>query len=177
MDAIEAIHTRRSVRDFSDRPVERKVIEDLLWDAAQTPPPHAGDVPWTFTVIQGAERIADLGRQAMDYARQHRPEGGGSSWLDRDGFKVFWNAPVVLIICGPIGDCCRAGQVVLLAAHARGLGACWVGAPDLWLSTAAAKEALQIPVNSTPRAAICLGYARSLPERRDRSMPHVTWVN
>ena len=176
MDTLEAIHTRRSIRDYADRPVERKVIEDLLWDAAQTPPPHAGDVPWTFTIIQGAERIAGLGCQAMEYARQHRPEGPGWNWLDREGFKVFWNAPVVLIISGPLGDCCRAGQIVLLAAHARGLGACWVGAPNLWLSTPAAKALLKLPADLPPSVAICLGYAKSIPEHRLRPLPKVVWL-
>ena len=58
-----------------------------------------------------------------------------ADWLDRPGFKIFWDAPVVIIISGPVGDCCRAGQNLMLSAHARGLGTCWVGSPMLWLST------------------------------------------
>ena len=177
METIEAIHTRRSIRDFSDRPVARSLIEALLLDAAHTPPPFAGESPWTFTVVQGAERIASLGGQALEYARQHRPAGSGRAWLDRPDFKVFWNAPVVLFISGPVGDCCRAGQVVLLAAHARGLGACWVGSPNLWLATTAAKAALKIPVEQIVGAAICLGYARTIPEARPPAMPHVVWLD
>ena len=45
MDAIEAIRTRRSVRSYSTRSPERDLIEQLIWDAAQAPPPRRGQVP------------------------------------------------------------------------------------------------------------------------------------
>ena len=50
MDAIEAIHSRRSIRTYTAQPVDRELIEALVWDAAQAPPPFAGQVPWTFNV-------------------------------------------------------------------------------------------------------------------------------
>ena len=53
MFAIEAIHSRRSVRDYSAQPVERELIEDLLSDTAQAPPRFARQTPWTFNVIDG----------------------------------------------------------------------------------------------------------------------------
>ena len=43
MDVIEAIHSRRSIRAYTDEPVERAVIEDLIWDAAQAPPPFSAE--------------------------------------------------------------------------------------------------------------------------------------
>src|SRR5215831_17903031 len=109
MDIIEAIHSRRSVRAYSAQPVEREVIEDLIWDAAQAPPPFPGQIPWTFNVIRGRARIAVYGERAIQYARDHRPAVADGSWRDREDFKVFWDAPVVVIISGPVGDCCRAG--------------------------------------------------------------------
>ena len=45
MDVIEAIHTRRSIRSYSPRLVERELIEDIIWDAAQAPPRSAGNNP------------------------------------------------------------------------------------------------------------------------------------
>jgi nitroreductase len=57
MDTITAIHTRRSIRDYEKRPVERDIITDILWDAAQAPTtPVSG--PFLFHVIEGAARIA-----------------------------------------------------------------------------------------------------------------------
>ena len=79
MDVIDAIHGRRSVRSYQPEPVPRELIESVILDAAQAPPPFRGMVPWTFTVIEGVERIAAYGERAMQYAREHRPIGPGSS--------------------------------------------------------------------------------------------------
>lgn len=175
MDVIEAIHSRRSIRSFQPRPVERAVIEAIIGDAVQAPPPTREQVPWTFNVIENVERIAAYGAEAKAYAAAHRPDGPGWTWLDRADFKVFWDAPALIVISGPVEDCCRAGQNLMLSAHARGLGTCWVGAPMLWLVTAAAKAELGIPAGVTPVAAICLGYAASVPPAPPRGQPIVIW--
>ena len=93
------------------------------------------------------------------------PASPGSDWLTRPGFKVFWDAPVVVIISGPVGDCCRAGQNFMLSAHARGLGSCWVGSPMLWLSTPEVRAELKIPSDLPPVAVLCLGYPAEVPRR------------
>jgi nitroreductase len=58
MEVIEAIHSRRSIRAYSRRVIEHELIEEIIWDAAQSPPPRQGQVPWTFNVIEGVDRIA-----------------------------------------------------------------------------------------------------------------------
>ena len=59
MDTITAIHTRRSIRDYEKRTVEREIIADILWDAAQAPTTRVSG-PFLFHVIEGAARIALL---------------------------------------------------------------------------------------------------------------------
>src|SRR5215472_15426681 len=132
MDAIEAIRTRRSIRSYLTRPVERNLIEQIIWDAAQAPPPRRGQVPWTFNVFEGPDRISAYGD--------------------------------------------RAGENLILSAHARGLGACWVGSPLLWLRTASIKAELGIPPDLVPGAAICLGYPRSIPEVAPHEWPTIIWA-
>src|SRR5579864_3551846 len=119
MDAIEAIRTRRSIRDYQQRRVERELVEEIILDAAHAPPPFSGQVPWTFTAIEGSDRIAALGARAKAYAEDHHPAEPGWDWAHRPDFNVFWNAPVVVIISGRVEDCCRAGQNLMLSAHAR----------------------------------------------------------
>src|SRR5262249_45549814 len=139
MDAIEAMHTRRSIRAYAKQVPDRATIAAIIGDAAQAPPPFAGQVPWAFTVVEGVARIAAYGEKAIAHARpQHRADEPGWGWLERPGFKVFWDAPALVVISGPVADCCRAGTLLMLSAHARGLGTCWVGAPMLWLATAEA---------------------------------------
>lgn len=175
MEVIEAIRSRRSIRDYRPDPVPRSLIREIIADAVHAPPPFAGQVPWTFVVLEGVERISALGAKAKAYAREHRPGGEAWAWTEREDFIVFWNAPVVVIIAGPVEDCCRAGQLVLLSAHARGVGACWVGAPMLWLRTREAKAEIGVPDDLSAVSAICLGYAAEVPERRDRPEPKVIW--
>jgi nitroreductase len=77
MDVIEAIHGRRSVRSYDSRPVGRDLIESLILDAAQAPPPHRDLTPWTFNVVEGVQRIAGYGARALDYAKNHHPDEPG----------------------------------------------------------------------------------------------------
>ena len=175
MEVIEAIHSRRSVRAYTTQPVDRDLIGELIWDAAQAPPPFAGQVPWTFNVVQGADRLSRYGAIAKAYAKDNKPEGADWPWTEREDFLVFWNAPALVIISGPVEDCCRAGLLLALSAHARGLGACWVGAPMMWLRTAEAKAELAIPADLTPISAICVGYAASSPRTVERARPTMIW--
>jgi nitroreductase len=177
MDVIAAIHGRRSVRSYQSTPVPRDVIEAIILDAAQAPPPFRGMVPWAFNVIEGVERIAALAERAINHARKHRPNNEpGWDWVERPGFKIFWDAPAVIIISGPVGDCCRAGQNLMLSAHARGLATCWVGSPMLWITTPDARAELRNPPHLTPVAVFCLGYAAAAPEPAVHDRPPIVWA-
>ncbi|MBV8400218.1 MAG: nitroreductase family protein [Acetobacteraceae bacterium] len=176
MDVIDAIHSRRSIRTYSARPVDRELIEEVIWDAAQAPTPFSGQLPWTFNVIQGVEQIAAYGAEALQYARNNHPDEPGWEWTNRPGFQVFWGAPALIILSGPVEDCCRASQNLMLSAHARGLGTCWVGSPMLWLRTASAKARLKIPVAATPVSVLCIGYPSVAPEAPPRKRPIIIWL-
>ena len=178
MDILQAIHARRSIRSYERRPVARDVIEAIILDAAQAPPPFRGQVPWVFNVIAGRERIAGLGARAMAYAQAgHNPDAPGWGWLGQPDFEIFWGAPVVVIISGPLADCCRAGQTLMLSAHARGLGTCWVGSPLPWLITEAVKGELRIPLPLTPMAVFCLGYPQATPQAMPKPPPPIIGVD
>ena len=182
MDAIEAIHGRRSIRSYRPTPVPRQLIEDVICDAAQAPtPPVSGDAPWAFAVFEGVARIAAYGARAKQFARDHRPDPLRASWSDDPDFKVFWDAPALVVICGASGnaeaafDCCRAGQNLLLSAHARGLGSCWVGAPMPWLTSPGIALELGLPAGYVPIVAIVLGYAGEKPSGKPRPRPSIFW--
>lgn len=182
MDAIEAIHGRRSIRSYRSHPLERSLIETVIWDAVQAPtPPVSGETPWAFCVMEGVERIAAYGARAKLYARDHQPVGRRATWPDNPDFKVFWDAPALVVICAQSGnpeaafDCCRAGQNLMLAAHARGLGTCWVGAPIAWLTSPGVAEELGLPAGFDPIVAMILGYPRETPARNPRPRPAIRW--
>jgi nitroreductase len=75
------------------------------------------------------------------------------------------------------GDCVRSGQNLLISAHARGLGACWVGAPMLWLQDPGTKVEFGIPEEYLPYAALAIGYSGEAPVARPRDLPRIIWID
>jgi len=96
---------RRTVRDFSDRPVPRAVIENIV-RAASTAPSGAHKQPWTFCVVQDSI----IKRQIREAAEKEEYESYTSrmsaDWLDdlrplqTDWKKPFLEtAPYLIIVC------------------------------------------------------------------------------
>jgi nitroreductase len=117
MDVLEAIRTRRSVRQFQDRPVPEDMIEDLLRAAMSAPSARNGQ-PWQFVVITD--------REILGQAPAINPNAAMAA-----------TAPLAILICAdtrlekspgywPL-DCAAAAQNMLIAAHWLGLGAVWTG--------------------------------------------------
>lgn len=188
MDAITAIRTRRAVRAFEDRVVDRELVEAIIDDAAHAPfTPLAKDGAWLFLVLSGRERVAEYGLRALAYARAHRPQASGYEWTERSEFSVFHGAPCVVIIAGreamrvALEECTRAGQIFEIAAHARGLGSCWVGSPMLWLADPAVRGELGIPDGWRPYAAFALGHPAhervAATPKAQRPPVQTLWVN
>jgi nitroreductase len=55
MNVTTALHTRRSIRAFTDRPLERALITEIL-DAARHAPSGANMQPWEVGVVTGATK-------------------------------------------------------------------------------------------------------------------------
>ena len=182
MDALEAIHSRRSIRRYRPDPVPRTLLEELLFAAVQAPtPPVSGDSPWTLAVIEGVERLAGYGERAKTWAREHQPAPHAWTWSERPDFRVFWDAPALVLLCARRGhpeapfDCHRAAQNLLIAAHARGLGSCWVGAPLPWLESPGVTAELGLPDGFVATVAVILGYADEQPSGNPRPPPEIHW--
>jgi len=100
------IGRRRTVRDFSNKPVPRQVIESCLL-AAGTAPSGANQQPWHFAVIADPARKARI-RQAAEIEEREFYEGRASAeWLEAlaplgtDANKPFLEtAPILIAIFG-----------------------------------------------------------------------------
>lgn len=182
MDALAAIHGRRTIRKYRPEKVDHQLLERVLWAAVQAPtPPVSGASAWKICVLEGTQRLAEYGARAKQYAFEHQPEGQRWSWTERPDFKVFWNAPAVVLFCAKASnpeapfDCCRAAQNMLIAAHAVGLGTCWVGAPLPWLASPGVTEELGLPAGYPVSVAVLVGYPDEQPVGEPRPEPEVLW--
>ncbi|MCX7780927.1 MAG: nitroreductase [Negativicutes bacterium] len=167
MELAEAIRTRRSVRNYEDRPVSCEIIKMLLENAVQAPSAMNAQ-PWAFAIIEDKEllkcysdRAKSLLLSAMsDYPQLEKYRGALSS----PEFNIFYNAPTLIIIYAkpagphPATDCCLAAQNLMLAAHAVGLGTCWIGFAAPLLNLADVKNELGIPMQYDAVAPLILGY-------------------
>ena len=76
----EDINRRRTVREFSDRPVPRDIIETAL-KAANTAPSGANLQPWHFAVISGAETKRKIREAAEAEEREFYEHRASEEWL------------------------------------------------------------------------------------------------
>ena len=76
----EDINLSRTVREFSDRPVPRDIIETAL-KAANTAPSGANLQPWHFAVISGAETKRKIREAAEAEEREFYEHRASEEWL------------------------------------------------------------------------------------------------
>ncbi len=78
---LEAARTRRTVRDFADRPVPRDIIERCLL-AASSAPSGANRQPWRFVVVGDPEIKRRIREAAEEEERAFYAERAPQEWLD-----------------------------------------------------------------------------------------------
>lgn len=154
----ELIHKRRSVRDFSERPMAQEDILKCL-EAARLAPSGCNSQPWHFIVIDEPElrkRVAGRifsGIYNMNKFAQKAPVlvavvSEKEKFLASFGGQVR-NTSYCLI---DIGIAC---EHLILQAQELGIGSCWIG----WFDEKALKEELKISKGKKIDIVIALGYA------------------
>ncbi|KAF0214764.1 MAG: hypothetical protein FD174_4308 [Geobacteraceae bacterium] len=137
MDTLEAITTRRSVRKFSDKPVEAEKLRAVL-EAARLAPSWANLQCWRFVVVEDAGvkgKISELSYVEAFF----KPKG----YKTNPAQNALASAPVVIVACAEpldsgdlrgqqyyMTDVGIATENLMLAAHALGLGSVFVGVFD-----------------------------------------------
>jgi len=158
METIEAILTRRSVRDFKTDPVSKEDLMDLLKAGMQAPSAR-NKQPWHFIVIDDPDVLHAI------------PEFHPYS-------KMLLQAPLAILVCSDrsleskraswLQACSAATQNILLAAHAKGLGAVWLGIFPDSERVHGMQTLLKIPETVRPVSLVAVGHPASCPEPEDR---------
>lgn len=114
----QRIRLRRSVRDFSDRPVDRHIIDTAI-RAAGTAPNGANHQPWHFAVISSPENKRRIREAAEEEERAFYHQRAPEEWLDAlaplgtDEHKPFLEtAPYLIAIFGKQHDFDAAGNKI-----------------------------------------------------------------
>lgn len=157
MDAIECLKTRRSIRAYKDTPVPKEIVEDIV-DCGRLAATARNVQPWEFIVVTDPDvrkTLADI----SEYG------------------KFIAQSPVCIVVfCQDskyyIEDGSAATQNILNAAHARGLGSCWV-AGDKKPYARQIGEVLGAPEDQKLVAMIAVGYPAETSSRPKRSLQEV----
>ena len=146
---LDFIFGRRSIRVYSPGDVSEAALTRLL-EAAMAAPSAMTKDPWRFVVVRDKRTLAGL-------ATLH------------PGAAMLSAAATAIVACGDLDaafernisyllqDCSAAIENLLLAAHAQGLGACWVGIHPGEPLIKRVRELLSLPASFVPVAAISLG--------------------
>ena len=158
MDAIDGILTRRSIRKYTKKSIPDGVTKELL-KAGVSAPSAGNQQPWQFIIIDN--------REVLDEASQVLPNG-----------KFLKDANKAILVCGDLNlethkgywpiDCSAATQNILLAAHAKGLGACWLGIYPREERVENLKKLFKTPEHIIPFSVISLGFPDEESKKVDR---------
>lgn len=130
MDALECIMTRRTCRAFKpDMPEKEKL--DAVLEAARVAPSGMSRFTRHFAVITDKDWLARMNERVRLIAG----DASVSSNLERNGAKGYscnYHSPVFVVVSADPSyntsrdDCACALENMFLAAHAVGLGSCWI---------------------------------------------------
>lgn len=185
MDLNDAIYGRRATRAYSVAPVLKEVLKALI-DAAIQAPSAVNEQPWDFTIVQNTALLDQISATAKAYMIETMPSGSFPEHLhehlESADFHIFYRAPVLITISARAGawaveNATLAAENLMLAAHGRGLGSCWIGFAQRWLETPEGKRMLGIPEDFEPVAPIIIGHPAVPATPVPRDPPQLRWID
>lgn len=174
----ELVRSRRSIRRYLDKPVEREKILTCI-EAARLAPSADNVQPWRFLIIDDPKLKAQYAKKVF------------SGIYSISNFAK--KAPVLIlilarldIIANRIGkqiqniqfyllDIGIAGEHVVLQAQELGLRTCWIG----WFNIRRARKLLKIPRKYKIVSMLAMGYSEKRPskEKKRKKLEEIAWFN
>lgn len=169
MDILEAIEKRRSIRSYTDRPLERAELERLI-NLAVKAPTGSGMEPWGFVVLQDKKEIDTLSERIKEKVlgdlKAYPQFAQYESWLRNERYHIFNHAGTVVVIYGDssspwhVYDCSLVAGNIMLAAESEGIGCCWIGFAEVLFDSTSFKADHHVPENYHLVSTLSMGYTR-----------------
>lgn len=158
MELLEALNTRRSIRQYTADPISTAELQRLV-EAAASAPSGGNRQPWAFIIIREPRKLKLLraaapGMSGVPAAMIAICLDGLKGETDPGSFAY----EVSLLSLG------AAMENLLLAAHAQGLGACAIGSFHI----SSVRCILALPQHLEPKLLIALGHPVSQPKPPSR---------
>ena len=197
MDALEALVTRRSTRNYKSDLVEQEKIEKIL-EAGRQAPSGGNNQTSHFFVIRNRKVLDELIEMtekafaAMEVTEDTYASMKHSINASKKGGYVFcYNAPVLIVVANRkdygnnIADCACAIENMMVAANALDLGSCWINQLKWLNEEAGIVEYLRtfcMKDEERVYGAVIIGYPATesgLPNRNLMTLKgnEVTWID
>jgi len=160
MDLLEGIFTRRSIRQYTNEPVRREHLLEIV-KAGTWAPSGLNNQPWRFVIVQTAEMRNELAEQTKYTHVIDRAGACIAVFIDK---KAMYHE---VKDHQSMGACI---QNMLLAAHGLGLGAVWLG--EILKNADAVRSLLGLSEDTELMAVIAIGHpapGRHSSTRKDLS--------
>ena len=156
MDTLECILTRRSVRSFTEETVSRENIMEVL-NAGLWAPSGRNNQPWRFVIVSSGDSREGLSRLTKYGNIIKSAPVSIAVFIDKDSMYSETKDHQ------SIGACL---QNMLLAAHALGLGAVWLG--EILKRAEEARQLLGVDENRELMAVLAMGHPASTSQTSER---------
>ena len=167
-EQLQFIFGRRSIRVYQPGQVGEAAITKLL-QAAMAAPSAVSKDPWRFVVTQKPETLARLAGVLTNGCMLNTAGLGITVCADLEAAHDRQ-------LSYALQDCSAATENLLLAVHALGLGACWLGIHPREDKIREVKKILGLPVQVMPVSCLCIGCPGEVKEPRTRFNPeYVHW--
>lgn len=182
MDVNEAIYHRRATRRYTEQPVSKAAVGEIIRAAIQAPS-ALNLQPWAFAVFHGRKLLEDLSQRAKSHLvatlnPMFELHPRSQMYADAD-FDVFYGAGTLVVIYAtgrqfhPTEDCGLATQNLLLAAHGAGLATCPIGFVRPWFDLPEVKSEFGIPETCRAVFPVVVGYAGEQAQDVSRNEPDI----
>ncbi len=157
MNGLDVIRKRRSIREYSEKPISDEVLHEIL-DAGMRGPSCVNARDWSFIVVKDKDT---LNKMADANGRPAEPLRGANVGILACGDlkRSFKGAPDYWII-----DVSIACQNIVLAAWELGIGSVWLGTYPQMERVEGQKKLFQLPDSVIPHSLIALGYPKNQEE-------------
>jgi coenzyme F420-0:L-glutamate ligase/coenzyme F420-1:gamma-L-glutamate ligase len=188
---MELMMSRRSIRRYINESVPEVLIKKILTAAIWAPSAHNRQ-PWRFAVVTTAivkHRLAsEMGKRLREDLEDDQVN---LALIEADvarSYKRITSAPVLVLVSMSMKDMdiyrdlqrqenetimaiqstAMAGQNLMLAAHALGIGTCWLCAP--LFCPGVVKEVLDLPQDWQPQGLITMGFPAESKRKKRLSL-------
>ena len=172
---IEAIHNRRSCRDFKQKPIPKEILNKIIDAGNQAPfTSITRSQPWRFVVVENPQfrqKLIDatfpIWKKSMENIKEAAPEIYKTAMdlyesMDHPKDLVYYSAPAIIFVIGPKRNsiCCSlACENMMIAATSLGLGSCYVGFGSMVNGNEKIVKKLELADDEKIYGPILLGYS------------------